>query len=162
LSRFTPPSCFRYGTHVAVTSLFPAKQPYLPNYKTLSRQNRQRVRIFLAFFSQYKPLFFPSVAHCYNTELHDHKARVFCLNNYNLVVGVCRHTPTRLWRWNRQCSETSVFKTQTPGNYPKEIKQHSEHGESLKSRITKNTAKVWNQELQSYCPSTNFCHEVNI
>jgi hypothetical protein len=37
--RFTPPSCFLYGTHVAVTSLFPAKQPYLPNYKTLSRQN---------------------------------------------------------------------------------------------------------------------------
>jgi hypothetical protein len=32
-------SCKWYGTHVAVTSLFPAKQPYLPNYKTLSRQN---------------------------------------------------------------------------------------------------------------------------
>jgi hypothetical protein len=28
----------RHAVAVAVTSLFPAKQPYLPNYKTLSRQ----------------------------------------------------------------------------------------------------------------------------
>jgi len=34
-----------------------------------------------------------------------------------------------------ECSETSAYKIQTPGNYPKEIIQHSEHGESLKSRI---------------------------
>jgi hypothetical protein len=32
-----------------------------------------------------------------------------------------------------ECSETSAFKTQTPGNYPKEITQHSKHGEILKS-----------------------------
>jgi len=31
-------------------------------------------------------------------------------------------------------SETSVYKIHTPGNYPKESIQHSEHGESLKSR----------------------------
>jgi len=30
------------------------------------------------------------------------------------------------------CSETLAYKIQTPGNYPKESKQHSEHGESLK------------------------------
>jgi hypothetical protein len=29
----------RRAVAVAVTSLVPAKQPYLPNYKTLSRQN---------------------------------------------------------------------------------------------------------------------------
>jgi hypothetical protein len=28
--------------------------------------------------------------------------------------------PTRLWWWNRQCSETSAYKIQTPGNYPGE------------------------------------------
>jgi len=28
-----------------------------------------------------------------------------------------------------------AYKIQTPGNYPEEIIQHSEHGESLKSRI---------------------------
>ena len=29
-----------------------------------------------------------------------------------------------------QCSETSAYKIQTPGNYPEESIQHSEHGES--------------------------------
>ena len=33
-----------------------------------------------------------------------------------------------------KCSETSAYKIQTPGNYPEESIQHSEHGESLKSR----------------------------
>ena len=33
-----------------------------------------------------------------------------------------------------ECSETSAYKLQTPGNYPKENIQHTEHGESLKSR----------------------------
>jgi hypothetical protein len=34
-----------------------------------------------------------------------------------------------------ECSETSAYKIQTPGNRPKERIQHSEHGEILKSRI---------------------------
>ena len=34
-----------------------------------------------------------------------------------------------------KCSETSAYMNQTPGNHPKENKQHSEHGESLKSKI---------------------------
>jgi hypothetical protein len=33
-----------------------------------------------------------------------------------------------------ECSKTSAHKIQTPGNHPKEIIQHSELGESLKSR----------------------------
>jgi len=33
-----------------------------------------------------------------------------------------------------ECSETSAYKIQTPGNYPEESIQHSEHGERLKSR----------------------------
>jgi hypothetical protein len=32
------------------------------------------------------------------------------------------------------CSETSVYKIQTPGNEPEESIQHSKHGEILKSR----------------------------
>jgi hypothetical protein len=32
-------------------------------------------------------------------------------------------------------SETLAYKLQTPGNYPEESIQHSENGESLKSRI---------------------------
>jgi len=34
-----------------------------------------------------------------------------------------------------QCSETSAYKIQTPGNYPEENLQHSEHGENLNSTI---------------------------
>jgi len=34
-----------------------------------------------------------------------------------------------------ECSETSAYKIQTPGNYLEESIQHSEHGESFKSRI---------------------------
>jgi hypothetical protein len=33
----------------------------------------------------------------------------------------------------------SAYKIQTPGNYPEESIQHSEHGESLKSRVSKPT-----------------------
>ena len=34
-----------------------------------------------------------------------------------------------------ECSETSAYKIQTLGNYPEENIQHTEHGESLNSRI---------------------------
>ena len=34
----------------------------------------------------------------------------------------------------RECSETSAYKIQTQGNYPEESIEHSEDGESLKSR----------------------------
>jgi hypothetical protein len=34
-----------------------------------------------------------------------------------------------------ECLETSEYKIQAPGNYPKENIQHAEHGESLKSII---------------------------
>jgi len=36
-----------------------------------------------------------------------------------------------------QCSETLAYKIQMPGSYPLESTQHSEQGESLKSRISK-------------------------
>jgi len=48
----------------------------------------------------------------------------------NLVL-LHTYTPTKM----EECSETSEYKTQTLGNYPEESIQHSEHGESLKSRI---------------------------
>ena len=40
------------------------------------------------------------------------------------------------------CSETSAYKLQTPGNYPKESIQHTEHGENLKSRFLSDYLKV--------------------
>jgi hypothetical protein len=57
-----------------------------------------------------------------------------------------------------ECSETSAYKIQTPGNYLEENRQHSEKGESLKSRKTKicsqqaiktkSGTKVWMQTTQ--------------
>ena len=42
------------------------------------------------------------------------------------------HLPMKMEQ--TECSETSAYKLQTPGNYPKESIQHTEHGESLKSK----------------------------
>jgi hypothetical protein len=36
-----------------------------------------------------------------------------------------------------ECFETSAYKIQTPGNHPEENMQHTEHGESLKSKKVK-------------------------
>jgi hypothetical protein len=36
-----------------------------------------------------------------------------------------------------ECSETSAYKIQTPGNHPEGNIQHTEHGESLKSKTLK-------------------------
>jgi hypothetical protein len=55
----------------------------------------------------------------------------------------------------RECSETSVHKIQTPGNHSKESIQHSKHGENLKSR--KNTsvsALTFNSLLITWCTNT--------
>ena len=44
-------------------------------------------------------------------------------------------------------SETSAFRTQPPGNYPKENTLHKEHGESLKSRNTYPSIKQFSIQL---------------
>jgi len=49
----------------------------------------------------------------------------------NLVI---HHLPA--YEDGTECSETSAYKIQTPGNYPKGNIQHREHGGSLKSRTT--------------------------
>ena len=50
-----------------------------------------------------------------------------------------------------ECSETSAYKLQTPGNYPKESIQHIEHGESLKSRtVTKFHNEYSSKSLSLY------------
>jgi len=51
------------------------------------------------------------------------------------------------------CSETSAYKIQTPGNYPEESIQQTEHGESLKSRMstasqgTRILCFLWNPKI---------------
>jgi hypothetical protein len=56
--------------------------------------------------------------------------------NTSIFTGkVNNYLPSCLWRWNIVCSETSEYNIQTPGNYREENIQHTEHGDSLKSRI---------------------------
>jgi hypothetical protein len=60
--------------------------------------------------------------------------------------------PTRLWRWNRQCSEMLAFKPQMPGNNPEESIWHSKHGESLKSKKVSETCSImWFTQLSLGC-----------
>ena len=51
-----------------------------------------------------------------------------------------------------ECSETSAYKLQTPGNYPKESIQHTEHGESLKSRMGNAFFLFGLWAMISHCP----------
>ena len=55
------------------------------------------------------------------------------LFNLHRQVGV-KNLPA--YGHGTECSETSAYKIQTPGDYPEESTQHSEHGEILKSRKT--------------------------
>jgi len=43
------------------------------------------------------------------------------------------HRRISVYEDGTECSETSAYKIQTPGNYSEESIQHSEHGERLKS-----------------------------
>jgi len=47
-----------------------------------------------------------------------------------------------------ECSETSAYQIQMPGNYPEENVQHTEHSESLKSRIFNLVIKFWKIHIQ--------------
>jgi hypothetical protein len=47
-----------------------------------------------------------------------------------------------------ECSETSAYKIQTPGNHPEENIHHTEHGESLKSRIFIYFPEILNMALR--------------
>jgi hypothetical protein len=53
---------------------------------------------------------------------------------HNILYPVTLHTYPPRKMEKTEYSETSAYKIQMPGNYPEESLQHSEHGESLKSR----------------------------
>ena len=56
-----------------------------------------------------------------------------CMDNPTLSTLVILHLPA--YEDGTECSETSAYKIQTPGNHPQENIQHTEHCENLKSRI---------------------------
>ena len=51
-----------------------------------------------------------------------------------MLVSLYSHLPA--YEDGTGCSETSACKIQTPGNYPKESIQHTEHDESLKLKVS--------------------------
>jgi len=57
-----------------------------------------------------------------------------CLFHLHRLVGDEFITYQPMKMEQTECSETSANKIQTPRNYRKENIQHTEHGESLKSR----------------------------
>jgi len=60
------------------------------------------------------------------------------------------------YEYGTECSEMSAYKIQTPGNYPEESIQHSEQGESLKSRIFLSVRNLQLQILLSAVILVNF------
>jgi len=63
------------------------------------------------------------------------KPNLFPYKYPNILYPVILHTYPPLKMEQTGCSETFAYKIQTPGNYPEESTRHSEHGESLQSRI---------------------------
>jgi hypothetical protein len=51
---------------------------------------------------------------------------------WNIVI---LHTDLPMKMEQTECSKTLAYRIQRPGNYPEENIQHSEQGDSLKSRI---------------------------
>jgi hypothetical protein len=49
----------------------------------------------------------------------------------------------------RECSNMLTYKIHTLGNYPEESTEHSEHGESLKSRMFSHVPMVSSQKIDS-------------
>jgi hypothetical protein len=62
-------------------------------------------------------------------------SQTFCCTNTSHFQPRSYFIPTRIWRWNRQCSEVLALKLQTPVSNPEESIQHSENGKSLNSRL---------------------------
>jgi len=66
----------------------------------------------------------------------------FRINTPTFSTIVILHTYPPMKMEQTECSEMLAYKIQMPGNYPEESIQHSEHSESLKSRICMLLAKV--------------------
>jgi hypothetical protein len=63
-------------------------------------------------------------------------AKPFPVHTPTFIKPISLHTHLPAYEDGTECSETSAYKIQTPGNYPKEIIQHSEQGEILISRMS--------------------------
>jgi hypothetical protein len=67
--------------------------------------------------------------------LGDMPASEFYLPTFrNTSIFISGVSPYTAYKDGTECPEMSAHKIQRPGHHPKERMQHSEHGESLKSR----------------------------
>ena len=55
----------------------------------------------------------------------------FICRRFGTLCSIFTHLPMKMEQ--TECSKTSAYTIQTPGNYPEENIQHTEHAESLKS-----------------------------
>ena len=80
-----------------------------------------------------------------------------------LYANVSEHTLCSIFRGTSddrtEYSETSAYKIQTLGNHPKERIKHSEHGESLKSRLHLNCTGL---SMRVGCGIMSILHLVKI
>jgi len=58
-----------------------------------------------------------------------------CINTPTFLNPLILHTYLPMKMEQTECSKMSAYKIQMTGNYPEESIKHSEHGESLESRI---------------------------
>jgi len=83
------------------------------------------------------------------------------INTPTFSNPVILHTYPPMKMEQIECSEMTAYKIQTQGNYPEESIQHSEHGESLKSRIInllqcfKNGYDLMTVDCKSFIITTN-------
>ena len=71
-------------------------------------------------------------------------------NKYSNILKPSHPSYLSAYEDGTECSETSACKIQTQGNYPEESVQHSEHGESLKLRISKAIIQVFSEQRNKY------------
>jgi hypothetical protein len=61
-------------------------------------------------------------------------SKLACINTSTILKPGYYSSYLPAYEDGTECSGTSAYKIQTPGNYPEENVQHSQHGESLKSK----------------------------
>jgi len=98
--------------------------------------------IFIGLFLYSDP---PLTCHSPSYRLRLFSSQTFSrINTPTFSTPVTLHTYPSMKMEQTVCSETSAYKIQAQGNYPKESIQQSEHDESLKSR----QSYVWTVILQ--------------
>jgi hypothetical protein len=75
-----------------------------------------------------------------------------CINTLTILKPSYYSSYLLAYEDGTECSETSAYKIQTPGNYPEETIQHSQHGESLKSKLL-----VFKPSFQTFICNTALC-----